>query len=137
MNFHGVKMALLINGKLLMHLRDNKPGLFMANMWDFPSGGREGVETPEACAIREVKEEFGIDLPISAIIWQGVYKAQKDPTQNAIFLVAEMNDVDIESIVLTEGQTWDLFTPETFFEKPDVIESLKGRFQDYLDAKKS
>ena len=135
MKFHGVKIAILIDGKLLMHLRDNKPGLFMANMWDFPGGGREGDETPEACAIREVKEEFGLDLSKSAIIWQGIYKAQKDPTQNAIFLVAEMNNVDTNNITLTEGQGWKLFDQETFFAQTDVIDSLKGRFSDYLAAK--
>ena len=107
----------------------------MANMWDFPGGGREGDETPEACAIREVKEEFGLDLSKSAIIWQGIYKAQKDPTQNAIFLVAEMNNVDTNNITLTEGQGWKLFDQETFFAQTDVIDSLKGRFSDYLAAK--
>ena len=47
MDFHGVKVAVLVGDKLLMHLRDDKPGLFNANMWDFPGGGREGNETPE------------------------------------------------------------------------------------------
>jgi 8-oxo-dGTP diphosphatase len=137
MEFHGVKIAVLIKGKLLMHLRDDKPGLFMANMWDFPGGGREINESPEECAVREVKEEFGIDLPTSSIIWQGVYKAQKDPCQNAIFLVAEINNVETSSIALTEGQKWELFDQETFFQKTDVIESLKVRFRDYLNSKSS
>ncbi len=136
MEFHGVKIAVLVNGKLLMHLRDNKPGLFMANMWDFPGGGREGDETPEECAIREIKEEFGIDLPLSAILWQGVYKAQKDPSHNAIFLVAELNNLDTNTVRLTEGQEWRLFEQEIFFAKGDVIDSLKVRFRDYLDSNK-
>ena len=70
MNFHGVKIAVLVDGKLLMHLRDNKPGLFNANMWDFPGGGREQNETPRECAIREVFEEFGINLESESIVWE-------------------------------------------------------------------
>ena len=63
--------------KLLMHLRDNKPGLFNANMWDFSGGGREGEETPQECAIREVKEEFEIDLTPELFIWEKDYPPRK------------------------------------------------------------
>jgi hypothetical protein len=46
-DFHGVKIALLVGDKILMHLRDNKPGLFNANMWDFVGGGsRRNREFP-------------------------------------------------------------------------------------------
>jgi hypothetical protein len=37
--FSGAKVALLYNGKLIMQLRDDKPGLRFSNMWDFPVGG--------------------------------------------------------------------------------------------------
>lgn len=135
MDFHGAKIAVLVNGKLLMHLRDNKPGLFNANMWDFPGGGREGNETPEACAVREIQEEFGINLPLSAFVWQKVYPAQKDSTQKAIFMVAEVNDLDVENIKLTEGQKWELVNQDAFFKREDVVDALKTRFKDYLDSK--
>lgn len=118
-----------------MHLRDNKPGLFNANMWDFPGGGRENAETPEQCGMREIKEEFGIVMPASAIIWQKVYRAQKDPNRKAVFMVAELNGLNVKNIQLTEGQKWEWFDQETFFEKSDVIEALKTRFRDYLDSK--
>nr|WP_231692828.1 NUDIX domain-containing protein [Vibrio campbellii] len=29
------------------------------NYWDLPGGGREGNETPEDCALRELKENSG------------------------------------------------------------------------------
>lgn len=136
MEFHGVKIAILIEGKLLMHLRDDKPGLFNANMWDFPGGGREGNESPEQCAIREVSEEFGIDTSELSIVFKKEYPAQKDPTQKAFFMVAELNNLDTKSIALTEGQRWELFEQAEFFSKKDVIEALKVRFKDYLDSKK-
>lgn len=134
MNFHGVKIAVLIEGKLLMHLRDNKPGLFNANMWDFPGGGREGNETHHECAIREIFEEFGINLKHESIVWEKVYPAQKDPNQNAYFMVAEISKDVLLELVLSEGQKWDLFDVNDFFVKKDVIEALKIRFQDYLDS---
>jgi 8-oxo-dGTP diphosphatase len=134
MNFHGVKVALLVGDKLIMHLRDNKPGLFNANMWDFPGGGRENDETPQACAIREVYEEFRIVLTPESFLYERTYPAQKDATQIAYFMVAQVSEKDIQDIVLTEGQQWQLFDQESFFEKDDVIEALKVRFRDYLNS---
>ena len=134
MDFHGVKIALLYDDKLLMQLRDNKPGLFNANMWDFAGGGREGDETPQECAIREVREEFEIELNPEDFVWKKDYPAQKDPNQRAIFMVAEVSREDIENIRLNEGQEWKLFDQGEFFERDDVIEALKERFSDYLES---
>jgi len=133
MEFHGVKVALLYKGEILMHLRDNKQGLFNANMWDFAGGGREGDETPKECAIRETKEEFSINLQTESFIWEKDYPAQKNPNQKAWFMVALLSQADITSIVLREGQKWDLISEVDFFERKDVIEALKGRFRDFLD----
>lgn len=136
MDFHGVKVALLFDGKLLMQLRDNKPGLFNANMWDFPGGGREDNETPQECAMREVQEEFGITLTQESFIWEKVYPAQKDPNQKALFMIAHITQADVDGIDFTEGQRWALMNQEDFFQKNDVIGALKERFKDYLNSVK-
>ncbi|MCB9810722.1 MAG: NUDIX hydrolase [Candidatus Nomurabacteria bacterium] len=132
MDFHGAKIAILMDDKILMYLRDNKPGLFNANKWDFLGGGREGDETPIGCVIREVKEEIGLSLAEEAIVWEKIYPAQKDPNQKAVFMVAKLEKVDVGEINLTEGQKWRLFTQEEFFEREDVILALKERFRDYI-----
>jgi len=134
-DFHGVKVAILINDKILMHLRDNKPGLFNANMWDFLGGGREGKENPQECAIREIKEEIGITINPESFIWEKIYPAQKDPNQKAVFMVALLPNGCDKKIILTEGQKWDLFDQKTFFTKKDIIPALKIRFSDYLEEK--
>jgi 8-oxo-dGTP diphosphatase len=133
--FHGVKIAIKNEeGKLLLHLRDNKPGLFNANMWDFGGGGREGEETPFVCIQREVKEEFAIDITESDIRWVGLFQAQKDPTQKAVFCVAEISDEQKHKIVLGEGQKYEFMTEADFFNDPQVIHALKERYQFYLDT---
>ena len=132
MDFHGVKVAVFVDDKLLMHLRDDKPGLFNANMWDFPGGGREGEEDPQECAIREVYEEFGIVLSPDFFIWEKEFPAQKDPNQKAWFMVARISEEHIQAINLTEGQRWRLFTLDEFFKNNNVIPALKERFQLFL-----
>jgi 8-oxo-dGTP diphosphatase len=59
-----VAMVLLFDGanRLLIYLRDNKPGIPFPNCWDFFGGHVESGETPEQAMVREVKEELGIDL---------------------------------------------------------------------------
>jgi 8-oxo-dGTP diphosphatase len=134
MEFIGVKVALFSNGKLVMQLRDNKPGLRFANMWDFPGGGREGAESPVECAIREIKEELDITLEPSRFIHEREYPAMHDDTLRAFFLVAEISQEEANNIVLgEEGQRWGFMEVEEFFAREDVVPGLKGRLKDYLN----
>jgi 8-oxo-dGTP diphosphatase len=68
--FVGVKIGLLLEDKLIVIQRDNKPGLRFAGLWDFPGGGRDGQESPFECAAREIDEELAVTLKPSSIVWQ-------------------------------------------------------------------
>ena len=47
------------DGRVLLAQRPE--GKAMAGLWEFPGGKVEPGETPEACLIRELHEELGID----------------------------------------------------------------------------
>ncbi|WP_051836180.1 NUDIX hydrolase [Streptomyces sp. NRRL WC-3742] len=49
-------------GRLLMHHRDDKPGIAWPGHWTPIGGWRESDETPEETAAREVREEAGIEI---------------------------------------------------------------------------
>ncbi len=53
-----------LNGRnrILLLLRDEKPGLPCSGMWDLPGGHVEAHETPEQCIVREMDEEMGLRL---------------------------------------------------------------------------
>ena len=57
MSFSGAKLALFLGADLLVIKRDDRPDIPYPGYWDLPGGGREGDETPQACALRETYEE--------------------------------------------------------------------------------
>ena len=48
------------DGRVLMCQRPQ--GKALAGLWEFPGGKLEPGETPEACLIRELREELGIEV---------------------------------------------------------------------------
>jgi 8-oxo-dGTP diphosphatase len=58
-DFAGAKLAALVDGHILTYRRDHKPGIPWPGLIDLPGGGREGDESPSACVLRELQEEFG------------------------------------------------------------------------------
>lgn len=62
-DFEGI-MVLVTDpaGRLLMHHRDDKPGIAWPGYWTPIGGWREADETPEENAAREVHEEAGITI---------------------------------------------------------------------------
>ena len=63
----GVIFALFRDDKILMQQRDKNCKKFPC-MWCLPGGGREVNEDFEETLLREVKEEYGIDLDLDNCI---------------------------------------------------------------------
>ena len=133
--FGGAKAALMLDDKLVVYLRDNKPGLWLANMWDFAGGGREGTETPFECLAREVEEEFGMGMEEGRVVWHKEYPGMRDPSQKSHFFVVLLSQKDIDDIVFgDEGQEWKLMSASDFLKEANAIPALKARLKDYLDS---
>ncbi len=53
------------NSKFLIGLRST--GKFI-NLWEFPGGKVEGNEDQKAALVREIKEEFNVDIEVKSLI---------------------------------------------------------------------
>jgi mutator protein MutT len=53
-------------GKLLITQRP--AGTHLAGLWEFPGGKREPSETFEACLVRELREELGVEVQVGALV---------------------------------------------------------------------
>ena len=54
-----------VDCRILISNRKNKNQF--SNCWEFPGGKIENNETPDACLIRELKEEIDVDVSMSCI----------------------------------------------------------------------
>ena len=128
MEFVGAKAALFCDGRLLTCLRDDHPGLPWAGLWDLPGGGREGDETPEACLLRELAEEFGLRLPPSRLIWRRVYPSTLDASRLSVFFGGWVTVDEVASIMFgDEGQGWDLMPVATFLDHTGAVPEMQRR----------
>jgi 8-oxo-dGTP diphosphatase len=53
--------------------------------WSFPAGFMEYDESPEQCAIREIKEELSVDVKLDGLF--GVYSGKDDPRTHAVLIM--------------------------------------------------
>ena len=90
--------------QILLLLRDDDPTIPYPNRWDLPGGRVEAGETPEACIVREMKEEIDLDLDAFDLF------AITPMTDRTEFTFWKSADLDIGRINLAEGQQLRWFT---------------------------
>jgi len=128
--FEGAKLVLLLGERLLVIRRDDRPDLPWPGYLDLPGGGKEEGETPEACVIRETREEVGLSIRAGQFIWRRYYP--NDPTPAWFFAARLPGAVESEIRFGDEGQGWLLMTPQDFVASDEAVPHFRLRVQDYL-----
>ncbi len=70
------------DGKILLVRRKFEP---YKGDWCLPAGFMEYGESPEQCAVRETKEELGVDVELDGLY--GVYSGKDDPRTHAVLVM--------------------------------------------------
>lgn len=58
-----VSVVMLVRNKTVLIAR-RPPEVHLAGYWEFPGGKCQPGESPEACALREVREEIGVEIKV-------------------------------------------------------------------------
>ncbi|MEA5496157.1 NUDIX hydrolase [Limnoraphis robusta] len=135
-----VALAILYReGKFLMQLRDDIPGIVYPGVWGLFGGHVEPGETPEIAVKRELIEEIGYEISeVSAFGWY----SETNVIRHVFY--ARLT-VDLDQLVLNEGWDMGLITPEqirysqAYSQKAGMVRSLGRPHQhillDFLEQK--
>ncbi|MFK7940001.1 MAG: NUDIX hydrolase [Roseovarius sp.] len=131
--FAGAKLALFIGDRVLVLRRDDRPDLPWPGYLDLPGGGREGSESPEACALRETHEEVGLVVRPDQLVWKRYYP--EDPTPAFFFAAHLPAETEADIVFGSEGQGWLLMAPEAFVQSAEAVPHFRVRLADYLQSR--
>jgi 8-oxo-dGTP diphosphatase len=132
-NFEGAKLAVLVRGRVLVMLRDDRPDIPFPAHWDLPGGGREGGETPEACVLRETEEELGLRFDAVRLGWRRRFPPQPGQPGPTWLFVLRDDALDPARIALgAEGQAGRLMPVAEFLGHARAVPHLAGRLAAYL-----
>lgn len=129
--FLGAKLAILVREQIVTILRDDIPGIPWPGHWDLPGGASEPGETPEECVLRELKEELGLNLHRSELIW-----SNKSPRKHSFvwFFVAEWPAFDPGAVKFgDEGKRWALKPINWFLSDSSVVPQHQERLKTYMN----
>ena len=80
-----VSAALIFHqGKLLITQRH--AGAHLGGLWEFPGGKREAGETFEACLVREIREELGVEIAVGELFEEVRHDYPEKPVHLKFFL---------------------------------------------------
>ncbi len=128
-----VAIAILYqDGKFLLQLRDDIPGIPYPGQWAFFGGHIEPGETPEVAIKRELQEEISYN---ASTIFK--FSCYQDLNVLRHVFYAQL-EVDVKDLILKEGWDLGLITPEEirlgscYSEKAGMVRSLGVTHQKIL-----
>ena len=99
--------------RVLLYLRDNKPGIAYPGCWDLLGGSLEPDESPDQCIMREVSEEIEFDLKTPQLFNR---YDMADRVEHTYWL---MHNLDIAKTPLHEGQRLQWFSHREITDLPE------------------
>jgi len=95
-------------GRVLMHLRDDAPGVVWPGYWAVPAGACEPGEGERAAIVRELREEAGL---LVADLTQLFEIEDTEDCGRRLTVFAGFWDGDASTLALTEGVKLQFFHP--------------------------
>ncbi|HWK44886.1 MAG TPA: NUDIX domain-containing protein [Stellaceae bacterium] len=109
-----VAVAVIVaeDGRYLLQLRDDKPGIAVPGHWALFGGGLEPGESPATALVRELREELGFTATDYARLMESIHRMPSGRIVEMWFFTVRVRLDEIDRMVQTEGADKALFTPE-------------------------
>lgn len=133
----GVHVHVLIHdaqGRFLLQLRDDIPGIAYPGRWSLFGGGVEPGETLRAAAVREIAEETGLALPPASLTPLGRMLSRWAQSGSRLFVYAAPMPAGPEAVRLGEGAGFVLATPDQT-DALDIIPEFRPAFARFRAAR--
>jgi ADP-ribose pyrophosphatase YjhB (NUDIX family) len=117
-------------GRILLHRRQDN------NKWALPGGKMELGETIAGCAVREVKEETGLDVEVTRIV--GIYSDPKhvfeydDGEVRQEFSICFKTKVTGGELAVSDESFEVVFHAAAKIKSLPMVDSIRQRLTDYL-----
>jgi len=130
----GTKGLVFIGNEILVYRRDANAPTYPLYI-DVPGGQAEKGETPYETFKREVKEEFGLEIQKTDIVYSKLYKSINQPDMHGWFAVAKLPAEMRSKIIFgDEGLEYMLVSLDQFLMSKDAWPVYKKRASDYKAA---
>lgn len=110
------------DGRYLMQLRDNKPGLALRDHWALFGGAVEDGESGLEAVVREIREELTYELPNCKWFHEAVYvlpRVRKRVVRKAYYLTV-FDASDVDRMILCEGAQLKLMSLEELLQLRNI-----------------
>lgn len=128
-----VAIAFVKDGQVLVSERAIEP---RKGMFDLPGGFVDFGETAEEAAIREIKEELGIDLQASQLELIGVYHNNYFADISTIDVTYQVTDWEGDFIASSDAAAL-VWKPFSFIDDPSFAPPYKGLSQTLIERNKA
>ena len=127
--FNGAKLFLRHGDFLLTHLRDDVAHIPFPGHWDLPGGGADPGETPIACALRELHEEYGLRMDPARLTGYA-FQAVQQPGMWSWFFAGRITPDEIGAVRFgDEGQEWRMMPIAQYLAHPRGVPHFQDRIR--------
>ena len=125
----GVRAVVLDEDKRILMVKQRHEG---RDIWMVPGGGIEEGENAEQAAVREVKEEAGLDVSVVKLLWHVEEVSENRGQRFVNFFLAEVTGGTLVLGTDPERDENGQVLREIRFMKRDEVENLEILYPGYL-----
>lgn len=125
----GVRVIIFDDDRRILMVRQHHEG---RDIWMVPGGGIEDNENAKQAAVREVKEETGLDVEIEKLIWHVEEVSEERGQRFVNFFLANIKGGNLELGYDPELLGQKQVMEEVRFVSKDELEQMEYVYPDYL-----